>query len=302
MNEVDEHLLDLIRVGDQQGWRQFLDRFQRRLLAFASKRVQPIATAEDLVQETFLSFLSSMEQYRGTGALESYLFQILRRRIIDHYRQTGHIEEFPICDFAFADSDPIHAVASDEPNASWYLRREEQDQAVFEALAAAISRLARNLQAGERFRDLEIAEGLFFAGRRNRELAAALEIGENEIAGVKRRLIGRLREDLQDVWDHSAHPLDDSILNTDLLIRVWESERPSCPKRTTLGKFTLGILPQRWTEYVSFHVETLGCSFCNANLDEFRSDSSPDQQDDIRERLFQSTIGFFAFSRNDAPF
>ena len=294
MNEVDEHLLRLIRAGDQEGWRQFVDRFQRRLIAFAFRRVRPIATAEDLVQETFVSFLSSFQTYRGTGQLESYLFQILRRRIIDHYRRCGIHQEVPVCDFGGADAgDPVNDAVSTEPNASWYVRQTEQNDVAFAALADAIGRLTRELQEGEKFKELEIAEGLFFAGRRNQELAAALRVKENEIAVVKRRLIGRLRQALKTTVDQSGNSIVEATLNTDLLIQVWESERPSCPKRSTLGKFTLGILPPPWTDYVAFHVQTLGCSFCNANLDELNSNSSLGKADGTRDRLFQSTIGFF---------
>ncbi|MDV6033606.1 MAG: RNA polymerase sigma factor [Phycisphaera sp. RhM] len=297
MNEADGHLLQLVQSGDQEGWRQFVDRFQRRLIAFAVKRVGSVATAEDLVQETFVSFLSSQENYRADGELESFLFQILRYRIIDHFRRSGIHREIPVCDFIGSDaSDVVTDAVSTEPGVSWYVRRDEQDERAISVLAAAVRRLALFLQSGERFKELQIAEGLFFARRRNRELAAVMNSSENEIAVVKRRLIGRLRDDLS----RSAEPLgdwgNDMTLASDLLSRVWESQRPSCPKRSTLGKFTLGILPPSRAEYVDFHVRTLGCSFCRANLDELNPDTSVDDQRATRERLFESTIGFFSAS------
>ncbi|QDV45254.1 RNA polymerase sigma factor [Stieleria neptunia] len=297
MNEVDEHLLELVRAGDQEGWRQFVDRFQRRLIAFAVKRVGTVATAEDLVQETFVSFLSSREHYRAEGELESFLFQILRYRIIDHYRRSGIHREVPVCDFIGSDaSDVVADAVSTEPGVSWYVRRDEQDERATRALAGAVRRLAQFLQSGERFKELQIAEGLFFARRRNRQLAAVMDCSENEIAVVKRRLIGRLRDDLS----RSAEPLgdwgNDMTLASDLLSRVWESQRPSCPKRSTLGKFTLGILPPPWADYIEFHVRTLGCSFCRANLDELNPQTAAEDHQAARDRLVQSTIGFFSAS------
>ncbi|QDV87134.1 RNA polymerase sigma factor [Planctomycetes bacterium TBK1r] len=297
MNEADGHLLQLVQSGDQEGWRQFVDRFQRRLIAFAVKRVGSVATAEDLVQETFVSFLSSQENYRADGELESFLFQILRYRIIDHYRRSGIHREVPVCDFIGSDaSDVVTDAVSTEPGVSWYVRRDEQDERAIRALAGAVRRLAQFLQSGERFKELQIAEGLFFARRRNRELAAVMNSSENEIAVVKRRLIGRLRDDVSQSTEPLADWGNDMTLASDLLSRVWESQRPSCPKRSTLGKFTLGILPPPWAEYVDFHVRTLGCGFCRANLDELNPDTSRDDQDAARERLFESTIGFFSAS------
>ena len=95
MNEADEHLLSLIRQGDQEGWRQFVSRFQGRLIAFAERQVGQTASAEDLVQETFVGFLGSLAEYQSKCELESFLFQILRRRIIDHYRRQGKTREIP---------------------------------------------------------------------------------------------------------------------------------------------------------------------------------------------------------------
>jgi len=80
--------------------------------------------------------------------------------------------------------------------------------------------------------------------------------------------------------------------STNLLATVWKSMRPSCPKRTTLGKYTLRILPPDWDDFVQFHVETLGCTFCNANLAELRVTSEAPELTRQHNRFFNSTIGF----------
>ena len=49
-------------------------------------RLRQPSEAEDLVQETFLSFLKSLATFRAEASLETYLFLILRRKIADHYR------------------------------------------------------------------------------------------------------------------------------------------------------------------------------------------------------------------------
>lgn len=294
MNEVDEHLLQWIESGDQEGWRQFVERFQRRLIAFASKRVQPAATAEDLVQETFISFLSARQNFRGAGELESFLFQILRHRLIDHYRRNGVVRELPVCDFrGRVGGDAIASEPSTDHSASWYVRQSEHNAQAIAGLSGAVAQLASYLQENEKFKELKIAEGLFFARRRNQELAAAIGINENEVAVTKRRLIGRLRDALNHQADPASKDWHETDLTTDILSQVWEFNRPSCPKRSTLGKYTLGILPATWAEYIAFHLQTLGCSFCNANLEELNTDPPAGEDAETRDRLFQSTIGFF---------
>lgn len=297
MNEADQHLLNLIDAGDHDGWVQFVARFQTRLIAFAFQQVSQTATAEDLVQETFVSFLTARHSFRRECELESFLFQILRRRIVDHYRRQGSNREVPACMFgAKSDSefatDPLQAAESSGMHASWYARQTESIDHKQQTLETAVQKLAETLQSTENFRDLKIAEGLFYAGRRNRDLAAALQLSENEVSLVKHRLVKRLRQLVGDAGRQTSTTEFEGVESASLLTSVWESLRPSCPKRTTLGKYTLGILPADWNDFVRFHLETLGCSFCAANLAELQAPGETDEATASRDRLFQSTVGF----------
>jgi hypothetical protein len=73
--------------------------------------------------------------------------------------------------------------------------------------------------------------------------------------------------------------------------------RPGCLKRTTLGKYTLEIFPEGWESFVRFHVEALGCRFCQANLVELNQQVQ--SHDPRNEQLFQSTIGFLPVQPKD---
>jgi len=297
MSEADQHLLQLIDAGDHDGWVQFVARFQKRLMAFASRQVDQNATAEDLVQETFVSFLTARHSFRGTCELESFLFQILRRRIVDHYRRQGTNREVPACVFGAnpqtaSGANPLQQAESLDMHASWYARQAEAIDHNQRTLETAVQQLATSLQKSENFRDLKIAEGLFYAGRRNRELAAVLQLSENEVALIKHRLLRRLRQFVEESGQQSPNADFEGAETASLLTSVWESLRPSCPKRTTLGKYTLGILPPHWDDFVRFHLETLGCSFCAANLAELQTPDETDEAFASRDRLFQSTVGF----------
>lgn len=59
------------------------------LLRFALQRVSDYGTAEDLVQEAFLSAWNGRGQFRGDCAERSWLVGILRNKIIDHYRRSA---------------------------------------------------------------------------------------------------------------------------------------------------------------------------------------------------------------------
>ncbi|SMB87190.1 RNA polymerase, sigma-24 subunit, ECF subfamily [Hymenobacter roseosalivarius DSM 11622] len=71
----------------------WLERYGDELYRFALGRVADRACAEELVQETLLSALQALASFRGESSERTWLFLILRRKIIDHYRhQARHPE------------------------------------------------------------------------------------------------------------------------------------------------------------------------------------------------------------------
>ena len=84
---ADEFLIERVRDGDQHAWRQLIERYEGRLLAFARARTARFADAEDLVQETFIGFARSLGHYDPRRSLETYLFTILRYKLYDQLRR-----------------------------------------------------------------------------------------------------------------------------------------------------------------------------------------------------------------------
>ncbi len=289
VSEADRHLLQLVAVGDENGWRMLVSRFQQRLLAFSRGKLSSAdrtAVAEDLVQETFVAFLKAVQTFRGECSLETFLFRILRYRLNDHFRKIGAASWVPGCEIA---SVPLEAR---DLSVSQHAVRREQLQKVENQLGDAIFDLTNELKEQSKFRDLKVAEGLFFATLRNQQLAELMEVQENEVGVAKHRLLKRLRSLLSnDLKDQSGDAEIESKLLPSLH-QVWENLRPSCPKRTTLGKFSLQLLPNDWTDFVHFHVELIGCSYCRANLFEMEAESEESTSEDFSQQLFQSTIGF----------
>jgi hypothetical protein len=74
---------------------------------------------------------------------------------------------------------------------------------------------------------------------------------------------------------------------------IWRRHRVSCPTRQDLSNFLLQILSAEQTQYLNFHVETVGCRYCQANLDDLkdRQTESSDQAATRRRKYFQSSAG-----------
>ena len=74
---------------------------------------------------------------------------------------------------------------------------------------------------------------------------------------------------------------------------VWRRHRLSCPTREQLGSFLLQALASDFQDYVEFHLRTVACPYCQANLADLQArqqDAGPHAQQ-RRRRFFQSSAG-----------
>lgn len=75
---------------------------------------------------------------------------------------------------------------------------------------------------------------------------------------------------------------------------VWRRRRLTCPTREELGSHLLSVLDAEHAEYVTFHLEIVGCRWCNASLDDLREQH---QQAEVEEsprrrgKYFESSVG-----------
>ncbi len=71
------------------------DRYSSRLLAFIRSRIADEAEAEDILQEVFLRIHLNLCCLRDLSRLESWIYQITRNTIIDHYRNSRKTVDLP---------------------------------------------------------------------------------------------------------------------------------------------------------------------------------------------------------------
>ncbi len=75
---------------------------------------------------------------------------------------------------------------------------------------------------------------------------------------------------------------------------IWRRHRLTCPSREQLGSFLLGTLGKEHTDYLTFHIDDLGCRLCRANLEDLKSrrDEKADAVASRRDKYFQSSAGY----------
>src|SRR5271167_138609 len=88
-SESDRILVQQIRLGDPRAWEHLIARYEGRLLAFVERRLRDRAASEDVVQETFIGFLNSLQHFDEHRELQTYLFTIASHKLTDHLRRQG---------------------------------------------------------------------------------------------------------------------------------------------------------------------------------------------------------------------
>ena len=72
---------------------------------------------------------------------------------------------------------------------------------------------------------------------------------------------------------------------------LWRRNRLSCPPRAVWGAYLDGRLGDGLSQYLQFHVETVGCRVCAANLADLKLRDNPDDAERRTQKIFQSSAG-----------
>ncbi|MAT68393.1 MAG: hypothetical protein CMJ58_02610 [Planctomycetaceae bacterium] len=83
---------------------------------------------------------------------------------------------------------------------------------------------------------------------------------------------------------------------------IWRRRRLTCPTREQLGSRLLGVLDPALDEYVTFHLEVVGCRVCQASLADLQQRSAAEEATGAaarRQRYFQSSAGLLHADDDD---
>ena len=72
---------------------------------------------------------------------------------------------------------------------------------------------------------------------------------------------------------------------------IWLRSGLSCPSRSQLGGFLLSTLSGDQAEYIEFHLQTVGCRVCQANLSDLEEQSAQSDATPRRRKFFESSAG-----------
>jgi RNA polymerase sigma-70 factor (ECF subfamily) len=193
--DYDGVLIERVRRAEPDAWDELIARFEGRLLAFVESRLRSRTAAEDVVQETFIGFLTSLPNYDRARPLEGYLFSIAAHKLTDHLRREGRRPTVPLSAGSSTNSQwdpPARGRAASSILQSGERRRLEEG-----ALAQAMSEQLRHWRDKGEWQKIHCLELLFVRGWPNKEVATRLAISEQTVANFKFDFLARLRSSVR---------------------------------------------------------------------------------------------------------
>lgn len=191
VSEPDNLLIQRIREGDSDAWRDLISRYEGRLLAFVESRIGHRGVSEDVVQEAFIGFLNSLPNYDGRRSLESYLFSICAYKLTDYLRREGRRPSIPLS--AASDSSGHWQVPAAARAASSIARSGERHGLEERAIVAALRELVTRWRQRGDWTKLKCIELLLVRGWANKDVAERLKITEQQVANFKFDFVARLQ-------------------------------------------------------------------------------------------------------------
>ena len=128
-------LVEKLRSGDSTAMEEFYNIYRNRLYNLVLEQVdRDQAVAEDMVQETFLAALGSLDKFRGDSQLYTWLRSIALHKINDFYRRQAREPKPKEPSPDFDAMEQLEQTGGDEPAPFTVMESEETRQSVQQAL------------------------------------------------------------------------------------------------------------------------------------------------------------------------
>lgn len=141
MNGADEkELVERCRNGEDEAWRDLVDRFGQKVYSIAYHFTLKREEAEELSQEVFLKVFENLQRYDGSYPLTAWLVSLARNLCIDRYRRRKREKSF-----RFVSDDAVLPLLKSDDDPSAEALRKERTKMLFSALAEIPEDLAEIL-------------------------------------------------------------------------------------------------------------------------------------------------------------
>ena len=139
-NNDEKDLVARCRKGDDDAWRELVDRFGQKVYAISYHFTLKREDAEELSQEIFLKLFENLHRYDGGFPLVAWILSVSRNLCIDRYRRRKREKSF-----RFVSDDAVTGLLKSEDDPSSMALKKERTQLLFSALSEIPEDLAEIL-------------------------------------------------------------------------------------------------------------------------------------------------------------
>jgi RNA polymerase sigma-70 factor (ECF subfamily) len=155
MNSTSEHeLVERCREGDEQAFRELVERYKGLVFALVARSISDPARAEDMSQEVFLRVHRGLPYFRGESRLSTWIYRVAVNLLMAEPRP--------------APTEPLEGAADGRPREFGAADKSFEELALRDRMEKAIRRLPVNYRV--------LIHGHYMKGLRYEELAEALDM------------------------------------------------------------------------------------------------------------------------------
>jgi RNA polymerase sigma-70 factor (ECF subfamily) len=136
----DKDLVSRCREGNDEAWRELVDRFGPKVYAIAYHFTMKREDAEELSQEIFLKVFENLHRYDGGFPLVAWILSVSRNLCIDRYRRRKREKSF-----RFVSDEAVTTLLKSEDDPASMALKKERTKLLFSALAEIPEDLAEIL-------------------------------------------------------------------------------------------------------------------------------------------------------------
>lgn len=171
-------LIQLFNAGDKASFESIFNQYFQRLCAFSYRYLKSTTTAEDLVQEVFISLWEKRARFDHVQAVKAFLYTATRNKCLNHLKHQDVLRKH----------EPI---LIRELESEHFFTNHVIEEEVFGNLYTEISLLP---EASQKIMVLVLK------GLKNREIADELQISENTVKTQKKIAYAKLKKNLNPVF------------------------------------------------------------------------------------------------------
>lgn len=171
---LQKDIIKQLKQGDRKTFRYVFDQYFNALSAFGFKYTSDASVAEDIVQETFISFWQNRDNFEHYNAIRAFLYTSVRNKCLNHLKHQAVLKKH--------EASLVYELESEQFFSNHIIEEETFNQLFIEI--RGLPKAAQEIMI------------LALNGMKNQEIADELNISVNTVKTQKKISYAKLKDKL----------------------------------------------------------------------------------------------------------